>query len=124
MDMIEKQIKRWKLSKQELEERIWYDEKGRQYLCPPQGGQMRAYAVKTHEILRDFICRRDKLKCQICGATAKSFWDSTVKNKYVPFNIDHIIPKSKGGSNHPDNLQLLCESCNKRKRDQILNEEQ
>jgi len=124
MDNIEQHIKRWKISKKEFNERIWCDEQGNQHLCPPRGGQMRAYAVKSHMLLREFVCRRDQLKCQICGATADCFWSTTVKNKYVPFNIDHIVPKSKGGSSHPDNLQLLCETCNKRKRDQVLNEVQ
>ena len=33
------------------------------------------------------------------------------------FEIDHIIPKSRGGTDHKDNLQLLCGRCNRLKSD-------
>ena len=39
---------------------------------------------------------------------------------HFPFKImevDHIIPTSKGGTDHEDNLQLLCTHCNKVKGD-------
>ena len=31
------------------------------------------------------------------------------------FEVDHVIPRAKGGSDHPDNLQLLCGAYNRAK---------
>ena len=31
------------------------------------------------------------------------------------FEVDHIVPRAKGGSDHRDNLQLLCPACNRAK---------
>ena len=33
------------------------------------------------------------------------------------FEVDHVIPVSKGGTDHLDNLQLLCSNCNRIKGD-------
>ena len=33
------------------------------------------------------------------------------------FEVDHVIPRSRGGTDHIDNLQLLCTHCNRTKGD-------
>ena len=34
--------------------------------------------------------------------------------------VDHVVPRSRGGSDHPDNLQLLCPNCNRIKGDRDM----
>lgn len=37
---------------------------------------------------------------------------------HFPFrvmDVDHILPRTRGGTDHPDNLQLLCSGCNRSK---------
>lgn len=50
------------------------------------------------------IRKQQKGKCACCKKRRK-------------LTIDHIIALSKGGSNYPSNIQLLCMSCNVAKRD-------
>jgi hypothetical protein len=58
------------------------------------------------EDVRIFVWRRDQGKCVRCG-----------NNERLEF--DHIIPVSKGGSSTARNIQLLCESCNRKKSDDL-----
>ena len=44
---------------------------------------------------------------------------------HFPFKVmevDHILPRSKGGTDHADNLQLLCTHCNKSKGSKTMAE--
>ena len=36
------------------------------------------------------------------------------------FEVDHVIPQSRGGTDHIDNLQLLCSSCNRIKGNRTM----
>ena len=38
------------------------------------------------------------------------------------YTVDHITPLSRGGTNWPDNLQLVCASCNSSKKDKTHEE--
>lgn len=49
------------------------------------------------------ILRDQKSRCPVCGAKLRAY------------NVDHIIPIARGGTNWPHNLQLLCPPCNNRK---------
>lgn len=64
-------------------------------------------AIVTDD-MRYNVLKRDNFRCRICGATA---------NDGVKLEVDHIIPVSKGGKSTYDNLQTLCERCNRGKRD-------
>jgi 5-methylcytosine-specific restriction endonuclease McrA len=37
-------------------------------------------------------------------------------------NVEHIVPKSKGGTNHKSNLVLACSYCNKEKNTKLLSQ--
>lgn len=44
---------------------------------------------------------------------------------HFPFrvmDVDHILPKSRGGTDHEDNLQLLCSGCNRSKSGKTMAE--
>ncbi|MFD2034670.1 HNH endonuclease [Belliella marina] len=66
-------------------------------------GLKRRYFSKQIE---DLVWNRDNGKCREC----KSF---------EQLGFDHIIPLSKGGPNTFRNIQLLCETCGRKKRDRI-----
>jgi len=54
------------------------------------------------------ILKRAGARCELCGKSAKD----------EQIDVDHIVPRAKGGSNDISNLQALCRSCNGAKRDQ------
>lgn len=62
-----------------------------------QQGTLAGYEV------REYLLQKWGRKCAYCGA------------KTTPLEIDHIHPRSKGGSNRVSNLTLACHGCNQKK---------
>ena len=59
------------------------------------------------EAQRQVIFRRDKGICKCCGKECE--WND--------WEADHIVPWSKGGKTEVENGQVLCPSCNSKKKD-------
>ena len=59
------------------------------------------------ESVRLFVWQRDEGKCVNCGSQYK-------------LEFDHIIPVADGGSSTERNIQLLCDSCNRRKGRSVI----
>jgi len=60
-----------------------------------------ARSRQISRVLRRTIWQRDQGKCSNCDSS-------------YALEIDHLQPKSLGGSDHIENLRLLCRSCNQR----------
>jgi 5-methylcytosine-specific restriction endonuclease McrA len=100
------QIKKWRIDNREKlnhlnnERRKRLREAGNDYRPP-----------ERHELgRRFFILSRDHFTCQYCGRKAPD----------VVLEIDHITPRSKGGTNATANLVTSCRACNNGKCDVLL----
>lgn len=90
------------------------------------GEEIEVISLSLHEIrkidpeywqeLRDSVYASAKFPNgnYCCALCAKQSWQKGL------FEIDHILPISKGGKSTLDNLQLLCRTCNRQKSDRIV----
>ncbi|NEQ86417.1 MAG: HNH endonuclease [Moorea sp. SIO2I5] len=69
-----------------------------------QQGELAGYEV------REYLLEKWGRECTYCG------------QQNVPLQIEHILPKSFGGSNRVSNLCLACEKCNQRKGNKPIEE--
>ncbi len=67
-----------------------------------QQGQLFGYEV------REYLLEKWQRRCVYCGATN------------TPLQIEHLVAKSRGGSNRVSNLTLSCKSCNEKKANRPL----
>jgi len=60
---------------------------------------------------RAFVLERNGYTCQMCGLAAGDP-DPFVPGRTVRLTMGHIIDKSLGGADTPDNLRAICTNCN------------
>ncbi|MEP0874090.1 HNH endonuclease [Trichocoleus desertorum AS-A10] len=64
---------------------------------------------KLPPVNRREVFRRDHHACQYCGSTKR-------------LTLDHVIPRSKGGTHTWENVVAACDKCNSAKGDRLLHE--
>jgi len=69
-----------------------------------QQGELQGYEV------REYLLEKWGRQCAYCGV------------KDLPLEVEHIIPKTRGGSHRVSNLSLACHDCNKEKGTQTAAE--
>ncbi len=73
------------------------------------GVQYQQGALMGYE-LRAYLLEKWQRKCAYCG------------KGQVPLQIDHIVPRAKGGSDRAANLTLACQACNQAKGNRDVHE--
>ena len=69
-----------------------------------QQGELFGYEV------REYLLEKFGRECVYCGASN------------VPLEIEHIVPKSRGGTNQVSNLAIACKKCNLKKGNKTAEE--
>ena len=64
---------------------------------------------EVRKVSRRAVLARDSHRCQYCGS-------------HSHLTIDHVIPRSRGGSSSWDNIVTSCAPCNARKGDRLPRE--
>lgn len=105
---------------------FWQDFKGRKWPVITSPRRLK-FKYPSHAALRRHIFHRDGYTCVRCGASAVNVPDSYDGRSTLFTNtflrsgsrdlliLDHIRTLRAGGRSVIENLQTLCETCNKRK---------
>lgn len=69
-----------------------------------QQGELKGYEIK------EYLLEKWDRKCAYCG------------KKDVPLEVEHIVPRSRGGSDRVSNLTIACNKCNQKKGNKTAEE--
>lgn len=70
-----------------------------------------AFARAISKETRAWVLERNGYTCQMCGVAAGDA-DPFGGNRTVRLTMGHILDKSKGGDDSPNNLRAVCTNCN------------
>ena len=74
---------------------------------------LQVYDIRNDERYRQYIFEHKKGRnCPVC---LRKYSDNERDRYDTAPVIDHILPRSKGGTDHPSNLRVICFRCNNRK---------
>lgn len=86
------------------------DLKPNQYLLET-AKRLPAFKRNISKETRAWVLERNGYTCQMCGVAAGDP-DPLGSNRTVRLTMGHIIDKSKGGDDSPQNLRAVCTNCN------------
>jgi hypothetical protein len=86
------------------------DLKQNQYLMET-AKRIPAFARNISKETRAWVLERNGYTCQTCGLAAGDS-DPYDPSRTVRLTMGHIIDKSKGGDDSPQNLRAICTNCN------------
>lgn len=77
------------------------------------------YTHKNLKYKTRYVLQRDGYKCAYCGATPDTVRNGNKLGRGA-FNVDHIVPRSKGGPTNWTNTICSCIACNLKKDNKTL----
>jgi len=84
--------------------------KPNQYLME-SSKRLPAFVRNISKETRAWVLERNGYTCQMCGVAAGDI-DTYQPGRTVRLTMGHIIDKSKGGNDSPQNLRAICTNCN------------
>lgn len=94
------------LSSKEIEELILECDRKIEEYIEKRGNKIWSHRTRSGDYvpgsLRYDVLKRAKFRCELCGVSADE----------RALEVDHIIPRSRGGTNDVTNFQALCNACN------------
>jgi 5-methylcytosine-specific restriction endonuclease McrA len=105
----------------------WRDRNGRAWKVSESARALK-FCIPAHAALRAEVHHRDGYACRQCGARSAQATEGytgryrLTTDTHLPDGsadaliVDHILTRRAGGTNRIENLQTLCETCNRRKQ--------